>query len=87
MTGIVPKVEISPLSEEFTANGIKVDVQIYKLEGSDGWTLEIVVDEETSIAWSTSFLTDQAAWEEFTYGETDVGLLLESHDENEGPAH
>ena len=51
------KIYVSPLSTQFTEAGTTVDVQIYKLEGNDGWTLEIGIDDDTSIAWTQSSLT------------------------------
>jgi hypothetical protein len=43
------RVDVSPLSHEFTADGLTVDVEIYKIDGNDGWTFEVAVDEDTSI--------------------------------------
>lgn len=74
-----PKIIKSPLSRKFTADGITVDVEIYRAEGSDQWTLELVDDEWTSTVWDDPFPTDQAAWEEFESGVQEIGLaaLLE----------
>lgn len=89
MVGKTPKVEVSSLSREFADDGITVDVQIYRIEGNDGWTLELVVDEETSIAWTHLFATDQEAWDEFANGMADVGLraLLEADGGEEATVH
>ena len=39
-------------------------VDIYKLEGGDGWSLEVVTEDGTSIVWDNLFEDDQAAFEE-----------------------
>lgn len=77
------KIYVSPLSTQFTEAGTTVDVQIYKLEGNDGWTLEIGIDDDTSIAWTQSFPDDQSAWDEFVQTVEAVSLkkLLEADGE------
>lgn len=89
MTDSVPKVEISPLSQEFTDERITVDVQIYKIDGNDGWTLEVVIDEQTSIVWTEVFANDYDAWEEFSEAVQAVGLrrLLDGEDDEEATIH
>ena len=39
-------------------------VDIYKLEGGDGWSLEVVTEDGTSIVWDDLFEDDRAAFEE-----------------------
>lgn len=75
-----PEIEVSPLSQAFTADGITVSVEIYKIEGNDGWVLELVDEHDNSTVWEDLFPTDQAAWEEFETGVREIGLpaLLES---------
>jgi hypothetical protein len=68
------KGEISPLSQEFTDDQISVDVMIYKMDGNDGWTLEVALDEETALSWTMLFPTDQAAWNEFASLVRQLGL-------------
>jgi hypothetical protein len=68
------KGQISPLSQEFTDEQITVGVMISKIEGNDGWTLEVALDEETSVTWTDLFPTDQAAWDEFCAAVDEVGL-------------
>lgn len=58
------KIDVSPLSHEFTAEGLTVDVEIYRIDGNDGWTLEVALDDDTSIVWTTPFPTDQSASDE-----------------------
>jgi len=80
-----PKVLISPLSQAFTADGITVDVQIYRIEGVEGWTLELVDGENVSITWTDPFPSDQEAWDEFASGVQMLGLkaLLEIDDNDD----
>ena len=40
-------------------SGVSVDIQIYKLEENDGWTLKLVVGAETFIAWTHLLATDR----------------------------
>jgi hypothetical protein len=74
--------ELSPLSQQFTEDQTSVDVMIYKIEGNDGWTLEVAIDEETSVTWTELFPTDQEAWDEFEGAVREVGLrrLIEADD-------
>ncbi|GGF86156.1 hypothetical protein [Mameliella alba] len=39
-------------------------MDIYKLEGGDGWSLEVVTEDGTSIVWDDLFEDDRAAFEE-----------------------
>jgi hypothetical protein len=39
-------------------------VDIYKLEGGDAWSLEVVTEDGTSIVWDDLFEDDRAAFEE-----------------------
>jgi hypothetical protein len=70
-----PKIIVSPFTCQFTEDEITVDVQIYKLEGGEGWSLELVDEENNSTVWEDLFPTDQAAWEEFQSGVNDIGLV------------
>ena len=44
--------------------GVPFKVDIYKPEGGDGWSLEVVNGDGTSIVWDDLFDDDQAAFEE-----------------------
>jgi hypothetical protein len=83
------KGEISPLSQEFTDQQLTVDVMIYKIEGNDGWTLEVALDDETSVTWTELFQTDQAAWDDFASAVEEVGLrrLVDGDDGEEVTIH
>jgi hypothetical protein len=89
MTDQTPTVEISPLSQDFTYDGLTVDVMIYKIEGNDGWTLEVAIDEQTSVTWTDLFPSDQAAWDEFSAAAMQFGLreLLDVDAETQETLH
>jgi hypothetical protein len=80
-----PKLIISPLSCQYSEDGITIDVQIYMLEGGEGWSLELVDEENNSTVWEELFTTDEAAWREFEAGVKEIGLaaLLQA-DEGDG---
>lgn len=50
----------SPLSQTFTANGLTVEIQIYRMPDA-GWTLEVVDEHNNSTVWDGVFVTDQEA--------------------------
>ena len=61
-----PELEYSPLCGSVTRDGITVRVGIYRLAGSDeGWSLEVVDQEDASTVWDETFATDQEAYAEF----------------------
>jgi hypothetical protein len=84
MTDPDPKMIKSPLSRKFTSDGITVNVDIYRLDGAEGWTLELVDANWNSIVWDELFLTDEEAWQEFLTGVQEIGLarLLEPDDDD-----
>ena len=59
-----PEIERSPLSREFSLDGVTVNVEIYRLKGGDeGWSLEVVDHEWASTVWDDLFATDQEAYQ------------------------
>jgi hypothetical protein len=42
-------------------DGITVRVEIYRLEDSPGWSLEVVNDKGTSMVWDEQFEADDGA--------------------------
>ncbi|PWJ79854.1 hypothetical protein C7441_114132 [Pseudaminobacter salicylatoxidans] len=65
MTEEEPGIVVSPLSGEFTRDGITVVVIIYRALGGAGWLLEVVYDEDIATSWEDPFETDQEARDEF----------------------
>ena len=61
-----PSLVISGLSCEHSHGDGHVQIEIYRLEHEEGWTLEIVAEDGTSTVWGGTFITDQAALDEAT---------------------
>lgn len=59
-----PNLIISSASRHIVEEDVRFKVDIYKLEGGDGWSLEVVTTDGTSIVWDDLFEDDQAAFEE-----------------------
>ena len=60
------KLQHSDFSGEFEDDGITVLVDIYKALGSqDGWTLEVISQDDDVTTWEDTFATDVDAWQEF----------------------
>ncbi len=53
--------ELSPLSQDIARHGRTVSVEIYRLEGFDEWSLEVIDVFDNSTTWGESFKTEQAA--------------------------
>jgi hypothetical protein len=59
-----PNLIISSASQHIVEYGVPFKVDIYKLEGGDGWSLEVVTEDGTSIVWDDLFDDDRDALEE-----------------------
>lgn len=59
-----PNLIISSASRHIVVEDVPFKVDIYKLEGGDGWSLEVVTEDGTSIVWDDLFEDDQTAFEE-----------------------
>src|SRR6266852_1310884 len=54
-----PEIEYSPLCGGVTRDGITVHVEIYRLaEGDEGWSLEVVDQENGSTVWNETFASE-----------------------------
>lgn len=61
-----PEIEYSPLCGPVTRDGTTVRVGIYRLVGStEGWSLEVIDEEDASTVWEDLFATDADAYAEF----------------------
>ena len=56
-----PNLVTSSLSRDVCRDGVTVRIEIYRLEDRPGWSLEVVNDKGTSMAWDELFDTDDAA--------------------------
>lgn len=59
-----PNLVTSGMSQKVVEDGILFDIQIYKIEGTEGWSLEVVTTDGTSIVWDDLFTDDEAAFDE-----------------------
>lgn len=59
-----PNLVISGASQRILEEGVAFNVEIFKLEGGVGWTLEVVTEDGTSIVWDDQFEDDQVAFQE-----------------------
>lgn len=85
MTDDNPKIIKSPLCRKFTSDGITVSVEIYRIETSEGWSLELVDEGWNSTVWEELFATDRAAWDEFERGVRGIGLARLLEEDHEKP--
>ena len=53
-----PNLIISSASQHIVEEDIPFKVDIYNLEGGDGWSLEVVTADGTSIVWDDLFEDD-----------------------------
>jgi hypothetical protein len=59
------EIEYSTLSQSLNRDGVAVEIQIYRIEGSGaGWTLEVEDEEGGSTVWDDEFKIEQAALDE-----------------------
>lgn len=59
-----PNLVISGASQRVVEDGVPFKIDVYKLEGGQGWSLEVVTENGTSIVWDDLFDDDQAAFDE-----------------------
>ncbi len=53
---------------------VTVEVEITRLEGETGWSLEVVNAKNTSIVWDELFATDEDAYAEFERTVAEEGM-------------
>ena len=61
MTDDEKELVYSPLQQSCTMNGHTVEIHIYKFEGDNDWSLELVDAAGTSTVWDDRFDSDKAA--------------------------
>ena len=69
-----PNLVTSSLSGSQSKDGISVEVNIFRLENEDQWTLEVVNEKGTSIVWDDKFTDDDAAFKAFEQVVVDEGM-------------
>lgn len=71
-----PEIIYSPLCKEVTKDGITVEVNIFRLENGEGWSLEVINSANTSTVWDDLFETDTEAYAEFEQTVADEGMVV-----------
>ena len=60
------ELEQSPLNGKIKRDGISISVDIYRfMVGDSSWTLELVMEDESSIIWDGKYATDTDAYAAF----------------------
>lgn len=59
-----PNIVNSSMSRKIKQDGITFDVQIYKIEGTGEWSLDVVTPDGTSVVWDDLFIDDEVAFQE-----------------------
>ena len=79
----------SALCQSFSSDGLPVQIEIYRLEDGDGWTLKLIDVEGGSIVWEERFAADVVAFAEFTEGLEELGFerLVESDEDDTATVH
>jgi hypothetical protein len=58
------KLVLSELSQIASHDGTFVEIEIYRLEDENVWTLEVVDETNASTVWDNTYPTEQAALDE-----------------------
>jgi RPA family protein len=85
-----PALVISPLSTRIENENTFVEIEIYRLEDQDFWTLEVVDELGGSIIWEDEFHSDEAAPKEALSVIEQDGLenfMLEEDEEDRTSIH
>jgi hypothetical protein len=56
-----PNITTSSKAQKVLVEDHSISIEIYKLEGTSGWTLEVINDQGTSIVWDELFGSDDDA--------------------------
>lgn len=74
MSTRAPNLVTSSLSGSQSKDGVSVEVNIFRLENEDQWTLEVVNETGTSIVWDDQFADDDTAFMAFEQAVVDEGM-------------
>ena len=69
-----PNLIFSGLGKRFVLDGVTFTLEIYRLETSPTWTMEVIDKDGTSIVWDDAFESDQAAMDEFDRTVSEEGI-------------
>ena len=71
-----PNLVTSGRSQRMIVDGQEVQIEIYRLETQQTWTLELVDERGISVVWDELFNSDQAALDVATNAIEEEGLAL-----------
>lgn len=60
----IPNLVTSSKSQSVIVDGYRFDIEIYRLESDETWTLEVTDAEGTSHVWDDQFISDNDALNE-----------------------
>jgi hypothetical protein len=69
-----PDIIYSRFCRDFTWDGYRLEVKIYRLDDRPGWQLEVVNEEGTSTVWDDLFVTDREANDAFHQALAEDGI-------------
>jgi hypothetical protein len=69
-----PNVVTSGLSKTVMRGGVRLEINIIRLETETDWTLEVVTPDGASTVWKDVFSSDDAAYAEFERIVTEEGV-------------
>ena len=76
-----PEIEYSAHCQKIDSGGKKLSIEIYRIKGTDGWSLEIVDEYGNSTVWDDLFESDVAA-----ITEAKISILEETASTFVGPS-
>lgn len=74
MSKCEPNLVTSGLSGSQSKDGVSIEVNIFRLENEDQWTLEVVNEKGTSIVWDDEFFDDGEAFRAFEQVVAEEGM-------------
>ena len=66
----------STLSRRIEGDGTFIDVEIYRIEGEEGWILEVVDEDDAATIYEDRFDSDQAALQEVLDAIAEYGVRV-----------
>ncbi len=82
-----PEIIYSDHCTVFVRDDVVVQLQIYRLETIEGWSLEVVNEAGTSIVWDYLFATDEEAYAEFRRTVDEDGMAAFAEEEESKTVH
>jgi len=61
MNDTAREIELSEKTGPIIQDGVSIFVEIYRISGNEGWSLEVIDHEGGATLWDTTFETDEHA--------------------------